>query len=261
MAAVKKTGILLGMLYIPVSLYKTTQDISINFNQLCKNTHQRVKYKKYCPSCEKELTSEDIIKGYEYEKGKYVIVTEEELERIKTKENKTIHIIHFAKLSEVDFMYYDKNYYVVPESGKEKPLELLRQALYEEKKIAVAKTVFGTNESLILLCPTKEGMLAKTLFYQEEIQDMPKSQTKISLQKEELAMIKKVIQGMTKKFDISLYHDEYQEKLKKAIEIKIKGQNIVDLEAPLPNQMIDFMEALKRTAELSQNNKVSNGIL
>ena len=96
------------------------------FNQLCKDSHEKVKYKKICPSCNKEVINDDIIKGYEYEKGKYVTFTEDELEKIKTQKDKTIHVEHFAKMSEIDTIYYEKNYYLVPEPGAEKAYELFR---------------------------------------------------------------------------------------------------------------------------------------
>ena len=108
MAVAHKGSISMGLVLIPVGLYKTTIDNDIHFNQLCKDSKQRVQYKKYCRHCDKEVTSEDIIKGYEYEKGKYVVMTNEELERIKTKKDKTIHIIQFAKMSEINMIYYEK---------------------------------------------------------------------------------------------------------------------------------------------------------
>ena len=103
-----KGAISLGLLYIPVGLYTTTRDNDIRFNQLCKDTKERVRYKKYCPSCNKEVKSDEIIKGYEYESGKYVIMTQEEIEKIKTKKDKTIHIIQFVNLPEIDQIYYEK---------------------------------------------------------------------------------------------------------------------------------------------------------
>ena len=156
-----KGAISLGLLYIPVGLYTTTRDNDIRFNQLCKDTKERVRYKKYCPSCNKEVKSDEIIKGYEYESGKYVIMTQEELEKIKTKKDKTIHIIQFVNLPEIDQIYYEKNYYAIPETGAEKAFELLRTAMLSEDKVALAKTVIGTKENLIVLYPTEEGIIAK----------------------------------------------------------------------------------------------------
>jgi DNA end-binding protein Ku len=253
-AVAHKSAISVGLIYIPVDLFKTTRDISISFNQLCKDTHQRVRYKKYCPSCNKEVKSDDIIKGYEFEKDRYVTITEEELEKIKTKKDKTIHVLHFAKMEDVDSIYFEKNYYVVPHTGGEKAFELFRQALLTEEKVAIAKTVIGTNESLIVLYPTDDGIIAKMLYYQEEIQEIPKLQAKVELDENELMMAKTLISSMTKEFDISAYHDEYQERLREAIQKKIEGQEIVDVDENRPDNVIDFMDALKKTIEMNKNN-------
>lgn len=168
MAVAHKSAISVGLIYVPVSLYKTTRNTAISFNQLCKDEngkYQRIKYQKLCPSCNSEVKSSDIIKGYEYEKGKYVTISNDELERIKSKTDKTIHVLHFAKMTDIDQLYYDKNYYIVPEPGGEKAFELLRQALLSQKKVAIAKTVMGTKEELIVLYPTKTDIIAKILFF------------------------------------------------------------------------------------------------
>lgn len=257
MAVAHKSAISFGFLYIPVGLYKTTRDTSISFNQLCKDSHERVKYKKICPSCNKEVTTEDIIKGYEYEKGKYVTFTADELEKIKTKKDKTIHIDHFAKMSDIDSIYYDKNYYLIPEPGAEKAYELLRQALFSKKEVAIAKTVIGTKEELMAVYPVKECLMAKILFYQEEIQEIPKSQVKVEVSKEELDMAKLLINSMTRKFDIAAYYDEYQQKLREAITTKINGNEIVSADnGQINNNIINLMEALQKSVELAKKNKV-----
>lgn len=253
MAVAHKSAISVGLLYIPVGLYKTTRDIGISFNQLCKDTHERVKYKKICPSCNKEVKSDEIIKGYEYEKGKYVIFEEDELEKIKTQKDKTIHIEHFAKMSEIDSLYFQKNYYLVPEPGAEKAYELLRQALLSKEEVAIAKTVIGTNEELVILYPTDECLIAKILYYQEEIQEMPKSIAKVEVTNQELDMAKTLIDSMTKQFDVTVYHDEYQERLRNAITTKITGNEIIAEDTAKPNNVINIMDALKKSVELAQH--------
>lgn len=257
MAVAHKSAISVGLLYIPVGLYKTTKDISVSFNQLCKDTHERVKYKKICPSCNKEVHSEDIIKGYEYEKGKYVTFTEDELEKIKTKKDKTIHIEHFAKMTDIDSICYEKNYYIVPEPGAEKACELLRLAMLAEKKVGIAKTVIGTTENLIVLYPTKDGIIAKTLFYQSEIQSVPVATVKVTVEKNEVEMAKTMIDSMTSTFDLSIYHDEYQERLRQAIETKIAGKEIVNADTENQTNIIDLMEAMKKTVEMTKGTKGS----
>jgi DNA end-binding protein Ku len=255
MPVAHKSAISVGLLYIPVGMYKTTRNASISFNQLCKDSKERIRYKKYCPSCDKEIKNEDIVKGYEYEKGKYVTFTSDELEKIKTKKDKTIHVEYFAKMSEIDSILFDKNYYMVPESGAEKAYELLRRSLLAKKEVAVAKTVIGTNENLLVLYPTKECLIAKILYYQEEIQELPKSQAKVEVTKQELDMAKTLIESMTKSFDIAAYHDEYQEKLQKAIMTKINGNEIVSADTGKSENIIDLMEALQRSVEQAENDK------
>ena len=256
-----KGAISLGLLYIPVGLYTTTRDNDVKFNQLCKDTKERVKYKKICPSCNKEVRSEEIIKGYEYESDKYVTMTEDELEKIKTKKDKTIHIMQFVNLSEINQIYYERNYYALPETGAEKAFELLRIAMLQEQKVALAKTVIGTKENLIVLYPTPEGIIAKTLFYQDEITAVPKQIVAPPLAEPEITMAKSLINSMTGPFDASQYKDEYQERLRDAILQKIHGEDIVAVDNTTTNNVIDLMEALQRTLAQTQNgnpNQTSN---
>ena len=253
MAVAHKGSISMGMVLIPIGLYKTTVDNDIHFNQLEKESKARIRYKKYCSHCGKEVAPKDIIKGYEYEKDKYVVMTEDELERIKTKKDRTIHILQFAKMSEVDMIYYEKDYYAVPETGAEKAYELLRQALLLEKKVAIAKTVMGTNEKLLVLYPLKEGMVVKTLFYNDEIAAVPKQVPKMKLGEQEMDMARMLIGNMTKPFDAAAYQDEYQARLREAIMKKIQGQEIVKADTAGPDNVIDLMEALKKSLEQTKN--------
>ncbi|WP_143321614.1 Ku protein [Clostridium sp. HBUAS56010] len=253
MAIAHKSAISINVIYVPVDLYKTTRDTSISFNQLCKDTHERVKYKKICPSCNKEVTSDDIIKGYEYQKGSYITFTPDELERIKSEKDKTLHIESFAKMSEIDPIYYDQNYYLIPAPGAEKSYELLRQALLSQKKVAVAKTVLTTKEELLVLYPTKDVIVGKMLFYQEEIQPIPKTIPKVELTKQELDLTKSLIEAMTQKFDIAVYYDEYQQKLRAAIASKIAGNEIVSVQESVPNNIIDLVEALQTSLNMAKN--------
>jgi DNA end-binding protein Ku len=253
-----KGAISLGLLYIPVGLYTTTRDNDVKFNQLCKDTKERVKYKKICPSCNKEVKADEIIKGYEYEEDKYVIMTEDELEKLKTKKDKTIHILQFVNLAEIDSIYYERNYYAIPENGAEKAFDLLRSAMLKENKVALAKTVIGTKENLIVLYPTADGIIAKTLFYQDEILQPPKAYVPTQLSDSELTMAKTLIDAMTAPFDASAYKDEYQERLKAAILSKIHGEEIVAVDTAAPDNVIDLMEALQQTLAMSQDLKEDN---
>lgn len=261
MAVAQKSAISVGMLYIAADLYKTTRDISISFNQLCKDSHERVKYKKYCPSCNKEIKNDDIIKGYEFEKGRYITFTQDELEKLKTEKDNTLHIEHTAKMADIDSIFFDKNYYLIPEPGAEKSYELFRQALLSQKLVAVARTVLGTKQELLVLYPTKECIIAKILFYEEEIQALPKPIPKVEIKKDELDLAKLMVKSLERKFDIAAYHDEYQQRLREAITTKINGQEIVAIDNTRPNNIINIMDAMKQVVEMSkntQNNKAGN---
>lgn len=249
MAVAHKGAISFGLVHIPIQMYRTTQDNDISFNQLCKETHERVKYKKYCPHCEKELKTTDIIKGYQYEKDKYVIMTDEEINELKVEKDRTINILHFTKLEDVDDIYYEKNYYAIPEKHAEKAYELLYEAMRKQGVVAIAKTVIGTKETLLALCPQEDGLLVKTLFYQEEIAPLPKDILHPKVSKAELDMAEKLIKSMTTTYEAEQYHDEFQEKLRAAIEAKINGREVVhgsdsktDNETP-----VDLMEALQQS--------------
>lgn len=249
MAVAHKGAISFGLVHIPIQMFRTTQDTDISFNQLCKDTKERVKYKKYCPNCDKELKSNDIVKGYQYEKDKYVVMTNEEIDELKVEKDRTIHILHFAKLADIDDLYYEKNYYAVPEKHAEKAYELLLTCMAQLEVVAIAKTVIGTKETLLALCPEEEGILVKTLFYEDEIAENPKTLSHPKLTKAESDMAKQLINSMMKDFEPEEYHDEFQERLKQAIEEKINGNQIVhgsDQKADTITP-IDLMDALQQS--------------
>lgn len=248
MAVAYKTVISFGLVAIPIALYTATRDNDIHLNQLHKEDQSRIRYKKTCAHCGKEVKPEDIVKGYEYDKDQYVVITDEELEKIKTKKERSIQILHFAQLDQISPVYYDKSYQALPQPGGEKAFELLRVALMEEQKIAIGKTVLGTKDTLMALIPREEGMLISTMFFEDEIKEMPKTYAKPELQRNEIDMAKTLINAMDTPFDPAAYHDEYQQKLRQLIEDKIAGREIV---APPPEKdnIIDLMEALKASVE------------
>jgi len=246
-----KSAISFGLVHIPVSLHTATTDADIRFNQLHKDTKERIRYKKTCPNCKGEVTSEDIVKGFEHEKGQYVIITDDDLESIKTEADKRIKIIHFTDLKNIDPIYFDKTYHTVPELGGEKAFELLRRAMTEEGKVAIAKTVLGTKETLIALIPTEHGILAQTMFFTNEIKDLPKKYTKQSVIDAELTMAKTLITSMDRPFEPENYHDEYQAKLKDLIARKIAGKETVTAAPEAQSNVIDLMEALTKSVEMN----------
>lgn len=253
MAVAHKSVISFGLVAIPVAMYTATQDNDIHFNQLHKADNEKIKYKKTCAHCGKELASEDIIKGYEYDKDHFVIVTDEDIEKIKSEKEKSIQILHFAQLNQISPVYYEKTYQVVPEAGGEKAFELLRQALMSEQKIAIGKTVLGTKDTLMAIIPREDGMLISTMFYQDDIKELQKTYNKPEVAEPELTMAKTLISSMATPFNPADYSDEYQIKLKQLIESKISGKEILTPQAENKGNIVSLMDALKASIEQAKN--------
>lgn len=245
----RKSVITFGMVAIPIAMVTATQDNDIHFNQLHKEDNSRIRYKKTCVHCGKEIASQDIVKGFEYDKDQYVVVTDDEIEKIKTEKEKSIQILHFAQLNQISPVYYDKTYQAAPEPGGEKAFELLRAALMAEQKVAVGKTVVGTKDTLMAIIPREDGVLIATMLYEGEIKELQKRYDRPPVAEPELNMAKMLIHSMDTPFDPSKYKDEYQEKLRAMIESKIAGREVVAAEAPAPGKIIDLMEALKASVE------------
>lgn len=253
----RKTVITFGMVAIPIAMFTATQDNDIHFNQLHKDDNSRIRYKKTCSHCGKEIKAEDIVKGFEYDKDKYVVITDEEIEKIKTEKEKSIQILHFAQLNQISPVYYDKTYQAVPEPGGEKAFELLRAALMAEQKIAIGKTVLGTRDTLMAIIPREDGILISTMFYADEVKALQRQYAKPEISEQELNMAKLLINSMDTPFDPSKYKDEYQARLRQLIEAKIAGKEIVAAEPAAEGKVIDLMEALKASIEKAKSEKVT----
>ena len=249
MAYSYKGAITFGLVYIPITLTLSVKEQDIGFNMLEKKTKSRVKYKKTCVDCnDKEVKNEDIVKGYQYEKDKYVIFTNEDFEKLKTPKDKNISIEQFVNLDEIDPIYFDKAYYVKP-VGADKAFHVLVKAMESENKAGIAKTVLGTKETLILIRAKNGNMLVNTLYFHSEVQKLPEiSKQKIS--KQELDLAKNLINQMSGNFEPEKYKDEYHIRLKKAIKRKISGNEIVQsTDKKEPVKIINLMEALQKSLQ------------
>jgi DNA end-binding protein Ku len=243
MATSWKGSISFGMVYIPVSLMLAASDSGISFNMLHQKCGSRVNYKKICPVCNTEVSHDELVKGYQYEDGKYVVMTEDDIEKIKTPKDKSINILQFVNQEEIDPIFYEKSYYIVPNGG-EKAFELLRQAMQAENKVGIAKMVLGTKESLVALRVSNDTMLLNTLFFLNEIKGAPPGTANMDVSSGEVELARALINSMAASFQPEQFHDEYQEKLKQAIEQKISGQEVVTAPQEEANNVISLMDAL-----------------
>lgn len=252
----RKGAIAFGLVYIPVELFTATQDDAVRFNQLAKDSMKRVRYVKTCPDCQRELKPDDIVKGYQYEKGKYVVVDDAELDAIKTDADRAMKIVQFSDMADVPPLYFEKPYQVVAQAGGEKALELLRRAMVDEGKIAIGTTVLGNSETPIALIPHDDDLVMMTLHYQSEVKDIPKTLAHPDVADEELDMAKKLVESMTAPFDPSRFRNTYQEKLMELIQDKIAGKQIVAAEQhEQPSNIINLMDALSASLKAREEDE------
>src|ERR1043165_9159845 len=217
-----------GLVSFPVRLFSAARSETISFNLLHKEDHSRIKQVTYCQSEDKPVSRTDLVKGYEYEKGHYVVIDDEEIKKVAPKTAKVMEILEFVKADQVDPIYLESSYYVAPDEGGERPYALLFQALRESSYYAVAKVAMHNREHIIVLRPGAKGILSHTMYYQDEIRQVEEFRTDTSLVKDkELAMAKMLISSLEADFEPQKYRDEYRANLQAMIEAKIEGKKVV----------------------------------
>jgi DNA end-binding protein Ku len=250
-----KGSISFGLIYIPINLQIATKEANIGFNMLHKECGQRIKYKKVCEFCGEEVKTDDIVKGYNYESDKYVIFEEPDFDKLKSEKDKSIQIVQFVDASEIDPVLYEKAYYVVP-TGGEKAFELLKRAMSETNKVGIAKVVLGTKESLVALRMSQDKLMLNTLYFVNEVRSVEYPYVKVDVSQPEVDLAKQLIANLSSTFKPEQFHDEYQERLKEAIEQKIAGEEISVVKDEPENNIINLMDALQKSIETTQNYRV-----
>lgn len=201
-------------------MLKVSHNNSIELNQLCKDSKERVRYIKFCPSCNKEIHNEDIVKGYKYAEDKYVILEQYDIESITSNQDRTLSIEYFCKPKEISDLLIDKSYYLIPEMESEIEYELFRKAMTTNRVVGIAEIVLGTKQELVALFANKNCIIATILFYENEINELPIIM-KHKTDKQQLENLKTDILDSTKEFDWESHYDKYQLKLRKLIFDKI----------------------------------------
>ncbi len=222
-----KGAISFGLVSIPIKLYPAIKRKEITFHFLHRDCGTKLIYQKYCPFCKREVEWDEVVRGYEYEKGKYVILEEKDFEKLDLELTRRIDIIDFVKLEEIDPILFEKPYYLIPEEGGEKAYFLLKKALEEEEKVGIAKVAIKNREYLCAL-KVRNGLLTlETMYFINEVID-PKifEIKKPSISQKELKLAKELISKLTAKFEPEKYTDEYRKALMELIRKKIKGKEI-----------------------------------
>jgi DNA end-binding protein Ku len=247
-ASVWKGHLIFGMVSFPIRLFSAARSETISFNMLHKDDHSRIKQITYCQLEDKPIPRSETVKGYEYEKDHYVVIDDEDIKKVAPRTAKVMEILEFVKADQVDPVYLESSYYVAPDEGGEKAYALLFTALKDSGYYGVAKVAMHNREHIIVLRPGAKGILSHTMYFQDEIRQVEEFRTDTSLVKEkELAMAKMLISSLEETFEPQKYHDSYRENLKKMIEDKIEGRNVVETPSEHFAPVIDIMEALKKS--------------
>jgi DNA end-binding protein Ku len=251
-------AITFGLITIPVGLYTATEDKDISFHLLSGKDESRIQYKRVSAKTGREVDWDDIVKGYEYEKGKYVLFTPEELEQIAPESARTIDVVQFVDAAEVDPIYFEKSYFVVPTDVAVKAYELFVRALEESGRVAVAKVAIREKERLCILRVRDGLVVLETMKWPDEIRqaEFDELDKKPRLSAQELKMAQQLIDQLTGEFDPKVFEDSYRRRVEAAIEAKIKGNEITVTPAEAPTEkVVDLLEALKASVEQTKTRR------
>ncbi|MEW5784436.1 MAG: Ku protein [Bacillota bacterium] len=250
-----KGSISFGLVNIPVRLFAATEEKNVRFRHLHEPCRTPIEYHKVCPHCKKEVLPGEIVKGYEYEKGRFVIIEESDLARIPEETTKSIAIVDFVRQDEVDPVYYDRTYYLAPGETGEKAFQLLQQSMAEAGLIAVVRIVLRSRQALGILRIYEDTMALETMFYPDEVRptaELPAWNHAIAVHDNELKMARELIKNLTAPFAPEKYTDEYRGALLEIIEGKIAGEEVYLAPSPEKGQVVDLVEALKASVDATR---------
>jgi DNA end-binding protein Ku len=260
--AIWSGAISFGLVNIPVKLYSAVSRKTVRFHQLDGEDNQRISQKRVNPRTGEEVPYEKLVKGYEIGPDRYVVITPEELDGLAPEKTRTIDIEDFVDLDEIDPIFYDHPYYLVPDTGAEKAYKLLLDAMRESNKVAIARVVIRSKENLVAIRPRDDVLTMETLLFGDEViqpdklDGLPEVQSKKKTSKRELEMAQQLIDSLSAEFDPDKYRDEYRDRVLDMIERKAQGEEIV-VEAPAeePKKVPDLMAALE--ASIAQSKQQS----
>src|SRR5882672_4261535 len=250
MAASTWSGYLtFGLISMPVRLFSGARSSGISFNMLHRPDKSRLKQQYYCPVDNRVVERDEIVKGYEFRKDEYVIIEPDEIKKIEPKTAKTMEILEFVKATDVDPVYFESSYYMVPEEAGRRPYALLSKALEESDYVAIAKLTMHNREYTVFLRPHEGGLMLHTMYYAEEVRKVEGfGAPEVELKDSEVKIAHQLIEALSADWDPEKYHDTFQENLKKLIETKLEGGTIAEVEKPKKlAPVVDLMAALKQS--------------
>ncbi len=251
-----KGAISFGLVSIPVKTYGAISEHKTGLRLMCPKDKTPLSFRRVCPKENREIPWDEVVRGYEVQKGKYIIVTPKELEALELQSGRLVEVFQFVDADKLDAVYFDNSYYLIPDEHGEKPYYLMREALEQNNKVAVGRVVMHEKEHLIALRSYEGAILMTTLHYADEVRtprDFPELKKPPEVEKEELELAGQLIKIMKKPFNFKEYRDRYQEALMKLVEAKMKGkEEVVELRVPEIKPTKNLMEALKASIKAQE---------
>jgi len=245
--AMWKGAISFGLVTIPVAVYPATEEKTLRFNQLHDEDGGRIRQKRVCEKDGEEVGYEHIVKGYEVEKDRYVVLTDDDFDAVPVASSRAIDIVQFVEFEEIDPVLFKKSYYLIPEETGAKAYALLREAMKEDERVGIAKVSFRDKEHLAALRFKDDAFVLETMYWPDEIREADFSGVDVNaeVRDQELAMARQLIDSLTSDWAPEQYSDAYREALIAIVEAKLNGQEIEVVEAEPAAKVVDLMEALK----------------
>jgi DNA end-binding protein Ku len=247
-----------GLISMPVKLFSGARSSGISFNMLHRDDLSRLKQQYVCLADGKVVERSEIVKGYEYRKDEYVVIEPEEIKKIEPKTAKTMEILEFVKSSDVDPVYFESSYYMIPDEAGRRPYALLTKALEESEYVAIAKLTMHNREYTVFLRPHAGGMMLHTMYYAEEVRQVEGfGAPDVELKDAEVKVAHQLIEALAAEWEPEKFHDEFQDNLKNLIQTKLEGGKIAEVEKPKKlAPVVDLMSALKQSlAEMEGKKK------
>ncbi len=256
-STVWKGYITFGLISIPVRLFAAARGERVSFNQIHAPCNTRIKQQIFCPTCERTIERSEIVKGYAIDKDRYVTVEDDELKKIAPSSTETMEILEFVKLDEIDPLYFDASYYIVPEDPGKKAYQLLLETMKRTGFAALAKVGMHQREYTVVIRPKAEGLTMHTMYYEDEVRAVPEygRQTDVELKPQEIQLAEQLVASLASPFEPAKYHDEYQKRVLELIEAKGEGMQVTATPQRKLAPVIDLMTALQKSLNLADQKK------
>jgi DNA end-binding protein Ku len=239
-----------GLVTFPIRLYAAARSERTYLHQLHNKCHTRLKQPLFCPTCNRIVSRDEVIKGYEYEEGKYVLVDKEDLKNITPKSGRVMEILAFVKEDQIDPIYFDSSYVALPEKDADKPYQILLKALEDTHRVGIATVTMHQRDYTVFIRPRDNGITVHTMYFQNEIRQVPGYGEKpkdLHVKPQEIKLAEQLIETLSEDFNPKQYHDTFQDRLRELVQVKQKGKTFTERTAPRHAKVIDMMDALKKS--------------